>query len=273
MGSRWFAGLVLLLVGAAPALGASPGLQAHRAVYDLKLQANQKDSGVETVQGRLVMEWASVCDGYILNQRLLTRTVDMSGDEQVFDYSVATWESRDGLAFRFNARNSMNGALVEETSGTAKLDGTGERGSASFTKPEKTTLELPAGTIFPTEHTLRLVNAGRRGLGFYGVRLFDGSTTDAVYDTTAAIGAASRAGVEAAGEPGLVAGLTSWPISLAYYPLGRGAPEEGSEGLPEFEIGRRLYENGIAGDVLRDSRDFALGGRLTLLQKLPAGGC
>ena len=71
----------------------------------------------------------------------------------------------------------------------------------------------------------------------------------------------------------LVAGLTSWPISLAYYPLGRGAPEEGSEGLPEFEIGFRLFENGIAGDVLLDYRDFALGGRLTLLQKLPAGGC
>ena len=258
--------VVLLCLVLAPPLAAAPPLQAHRAIYDLTLKGAAGGSGIEQVHGRLVMEWGQVCDGYILNQRLLTRTLDVHGGEQVYDYSVATWESRDGLRFRFNARNTVNGSLVEETVGTAALDSVGAAGNAAFSKPEQRDVALPPGTVFPTEHTVRLIAAAEAGRSLAEVTVFDGSGLESVYHTIAGIGPPSGRPVRGSGDMDLVAGRRSWPVSLAYFPRGS------KELLPEFEIGFRLFENGIAGDILLDYQDFALNGRLAALQRLPGGG-
>ena len=59
----------------------------------------------------------------------------------------------------FVIRKLRDGDVAEETRGRAKLSGPGEAGQAEFTQPEASTVELPRGTMFPTEHTLLLIRS------------------------------------------------------------------------------------------------------------------
>ncbi len=249
------------------AAGFSP--QPHRAVYDLTLKRASNANVVEA-GGRLVMEWSADCEGHVLNQRILTRMVDSEGQEVLNDYQVTSWESLDGASFRFNSRNEVNGELVEEVAGAARLERPGGPGVVSFTKPEAATLDLPAGVLFPTEHTLAVIRAARAGKRMIELPLFDGSGADALFSTFSVIGEAEQGSPEAA-RYALLGGVASWPIHLAYFPIPPKSEEP--EGVPEFETGMRLFENGVTGDLVLDYGGFKLGGVLSHLDALPRPSC
>src|SRR5258707_3391937 len=103
-------------------------------------------------------------------------------------YSVASWESKDGLVYRFDTRNVVNGELQEEFSGKAELDGPGQGGHANFRKPNGESVELPPGTVFPTEHTKALLVRAAAGDSVVTRMLFDGSGTDGLFEATAFVG-------------------------------------------------------------------------------------
>jgi hypothetical protein len=256
-------------VQAAGALAAGLSPQPHRAVYDLSLKRATNANVVEA-GGRLVMEWAADCEGHVLNQRILTRLVDSEGEEVLNDYQVTSWESLDGASFRFSSRNEINGELVEEVSGSAKLERPGGPGRVSFTKPEAASLDLPAGVLFPTEHTLAVIRAARAGKRMVELPLFDGSGTDALFSTFSVIGDPDRKAPEAERHAALE-GVVSWPVHLAYFPIPP-KPEQ-PEGVPEFETGMRLFENGVTGDLMLDYGGFKLGGVLSRLDALPRPSC
>jgi hypothetical protein len=253
-------------LGRALAAGLSP--QPHRAVYDLSLK--RATANVVEAGGRLVMEWSADCEGHVLNQRILTRLVDTEGEEVLNDYQVTSWESLDGVSFRFNSRNEVNGELVEEVAGAARLERPGGPGVANFTKPQAATLELPAGVLFPTEHTLAVIRAARAGKRMIEIPLFDGSGSDGLFSTFSVIGEAERSSPEAERHD-MLGGVVSWPVHLAYFPI-PSKPDE-LEGVPEFETGMRLFENGVTGDLLLDYGGFKLGGVLSRLDTLPRPSC
>jgi len=49
--------------------------------------------------------------------------------------SFVTWESKDGLRYRFNQKQTRNGEVDQEIRGEARLDGPGKGGVAEFAKP------------------------------------------------------------------------------------------------------------------------------------------
>jgi hypothetical protein len=249
------------------AAGLSP--QPHRAVYDLSLKRASSASLAEA-DGRLVMEWTADCEGHVLNQRIVTHLVDSEGAEVLNDYQVTSWESLDGASYRFNSRNEVNGELVDEVAGSAKLERPGGPGLVTFTKPEPSTLELPAGVLFPTEHTLAVIRAARAGKRMVELPLFDGSGSDALFLTFSVIGKPERTAPEAERHAEL-AGVVSWPVHLAYFPIPPKA--EQSMETPEFETGMRLFENGVTGDILLDYGGFKLNGVLSHLDALPRPSC
>jgi hypothetical protein len=263
--------LVLAQTSAAPlAVAAGLAPQPHRAIYDLTLKRTSSSGSVAEAGGRLVMEWTADCDGHIVNQRILTRLVDSEGDEVLNDYQVASWESLDGARFRFNARNEINGEVIEEVSGVAELEAPGGPGSVRFSKPAGATLELPRGVTFPTEHTLAVIRAARAGDRLADIPLFDGSGPDALFHTFSVIGELERDAPEARRHNAL-AGVASWPVHLAYFPA---VPKpDRPEGVPEFETSMRLFENGVTGDIVLDYGSFKLGGALSRLEPLPRPSC
>ncbi|WP_439814757.1 cell envelope integrity EipB family protein [Zavarzinia sp. CC-PAN008] len=243
-------------------------LVPHRAVYDLKLGDAKMSSGVEALDGRMVMEWADACDGYTLTQRIQTRIYSSDGDPTVTDFRITTWESKDGKSFRFAARQTTNDQVTEDYKGSAVLKDDGS-GLVSYTQPSNGQLELGKGTLFPTQHTLALIEAAQAGKHLLSKRVFDGSGPDVSYEAVAALGKPIAADVTLPQGKGveMLKGQPSWPMQLAYFPLVT------TDGVPEYEIGFRMFQNGISTNLVLNYGDFSVNGVLNELQTLPEPGC
>jgi hypothetical protein len=258
--------LAMLLFAALPSAAETIELQPYRAVYDLSLASAKSGSGITALDGLLVIEWAEACDGYKLDQRMGFRLTRADRGDMMSDIQVETLESKDGTQFRFSVRSSVDHKVVDEMVGTASLDGPGKGGSATFKKPRGKTLELPPGTIFPTEHTRVLVERALAGERRIARTVFEGSNVDTPYQAVAFLGPGSDREAEE-GVHDLLAGRQSWSARVAYFPLA------GRDGVPEYEVGFRMFSNGISDRLLLDYGDFVVSGALTRLEALAGSGC
>jgi hypothetical protein len=259
--------LLLLIALSAPALGASRiVLASHRAFYELKLLRTDPTGAIASARGRLALEFNEVCDGYTLTQRLRTEIASAEGGVVNNDYTVTTWESFDGLVFRFRIHNASNAEPPEEYIGIARLTAAGRAGNVEFKKPERTKLVLPSGTVFPTEHQILLLRAALSGKRLVRVRVFDGGGSEGLNEASGFIGPELP---KLAGEGALASlqGQRSWKGRVAYFPLKTG------DERPIYEVGFRLFENGVGDDLVLDYGDYALSGTLTRLELLPRPSC
>lgn len=255
-----FGTAVLALSLATPVIAAPIELLSHRAAYRLTLASPNGSAGVTAVQGGLVMEWRAECDGWISSQRLGFVAATDEGPGFTYDVRFNSWESRDNTKLRFTVRSFMGAKVKEEFSGEAALQGIGAEGSAHYDAPEGTELNLPAGTIFPTEHVRRLIEAARNGDRVVSHAVFDGSGEDALANVSAVIGPAkSRTGANGAEE--------RWPVNLAYYGT------KDSDTTPDFQISFEMNDQGVLYDVMLDYGDFALKAVLEKLEPVPAPEC
>lgn len=245
-----------------------PKLASHRAVYDLSMARADVTGAIADVRGQMALEFLDVCDGYTLTQRMRMELIGAEGETTASDYSVASWESADGLKYRFLIRNTSPGQTLAEFEGTAQLTGPGKRGAVAFSKPAGQTLELPAGVIFPTEHTVLLLRAAGSGQKMVLARVFDGDPKDGVNDVSGFIGReippAKAPPAAAAAE---LAKFRSWRGSLAYFPI------NATSELPDYELGFRLFDNGIGDELVFDYGDFAVSARISLLELPQAPTC
>ncbi len=256
---------LLLVVVSTSVSAQAPALLAHRAIYDLGLDRSTSGSGIIGARGRLVMEWADTCDGYTLNQRIRNE-LRQTGNDYIADLTVSTWEANDGSAFRFSSRHVVNDKTVEEVLGRAKSASDGGEGKADFKKPSKSTLTLPRGTIFPTQHALLLLERAARGEKFIRATVFDGSSNEGLQATTAVIVERFPRGTYKGQGDSVLGPLESWRMQIAYFKI----DPAGGDSQPEYEVAFRLFENGVSTDVILDYGDFALRGVLTIFESLPS---
>ena len=129
------AGLLLMAVGV-PALAAdvpvppaafasTAGLTPHRALYTMTLDpeaTGKKGGDITAAHGSMGFEVVDTCDGWAVRQRLRMTITDSDGQdvEMVTDYS--TWESRDGLRFRFTTNQTTGGTAASVTDGSATIE-------------------------------------------------------------------------------------------------------------------------------------------------------
>jgi hypothetical protein len=254
-------GVLVLGLGVAEPVAAAVELLSHRAAYRLSLADAAGAVGVSDVRGGLVLEWRESCEGSISTQRL--GFVATMGDGPDFSYDVrfSSWESPDHKRLRFNVRSFDGGDLFEEYQGEALLD---ERGSgrAAFAKPSPEAIELPVGTLFPTEHMRRLIEGAAEGEVVVSHDVFDGSGFEGLSRITAVIGRSKPVADEAA-----ASGRLRWPVSLAYHDAG------GADDMPSFEITFELSERGVLHDLVLDYGDFALAAELEQLETFEAPHC
>jgi hypothetical protein len=269
---------VLLTVTIVPVVPAEPAgraatkafegvsLAGHRAVYELAMLRSDPSLSID-VRGRLALEFKDVCDGFTLTQRLQTETTGPDGGAHESDYSITTWESKDGLRLRFNIRHVEEGEPPEEFTGTARIASPGDKGVATFKKPPDLKVDLPAGMVFPSEHLAILIRAARGGDRFVAVKVFDGSGEDGMYEVGNSIGRLLDTGTLKDRKLEPLAGLKAWPVRLAYFQLGKSAER------PQYETGFRLFENGISDELVLDYGDYALKGTMTALDLFPKPAC
>jgi hypothetical protein len=245
-----------------PAEAAGIQLQPHRAVYELVMTHSGQGSGVANASGAIFYEFAEACDGWKISNRTIIRTLYEEGPEQTSDWTYTSWESRDGSSYRFSVASEVNGRPVDDIAGTAGT--TTDGGEARFTSPKARSLELTAGTLFPTRHIEALVSAARSGEQFLLADVFDGFASDSpYYSVNAFIGPRREPDTDA--KPGT--DVDSWKMRLAFF------DKQSREEKPDYELGIRYFENGVATEVLQDFGNMTIDGRLREIELLPRPEC
>jgi hypothetical protein len=266
---------IALFVALAP-VAIAADIDPHRALYSLTLGSSKSGSGVLAASGAMYYEWGETCDGWTVEQRFRLRIAYAESGGSELSSTLVTWESKDGLRYRFNEKRLHNGRLDEELHGEAHLDGPGKGGAAEFTKPERSTIVLPPGAIFPTAHTLLLIDHAKTDDRFISRSVFDGSAVEGATQITAVIGAeqtfaAALTDKDAAGADKPIDSpllhYPSWRVRLAFFP-----PDATSE-TPDYELGMRLLSNGVSQDMELDYGDYVVKAHLDEIEKLPKPAC
>lgn len=226
-------------------------LAAHRAVYQLTLGSAKGDIAGAT--GTMAYEVLDSCDGWATRQRLDMTITNRDGQDikMVSDYS--TWEAKDGLRLRFQTRQTTDTAVTSEVAGEATLPAPGEIGSVHYLVPAESTKALPAGTLFPMAHTAAIIAGAEAGRKFMAIPLFDGTSADGAQNSSIAV--TSWTGPAANKWPELAA-LPSGRVHVAFFDRNDNAQQ------PDYEVGMRYWQNGVADDLTMDFGDFVMSGKL-----------
>lgn len=240
-------------------------LVSHRALYTLSVARLDPRNYRSGIAGGLSLEFVQACDGYVLNQRFVIETT--TDDGTILNNMVLnSWEALDGQSFRFKMKDEVNGDVEQELNGEARVnDRSG--GSVRFTLPEDTALALPPMTLFPTDHTVRLLALARSGGNWLQASVYDGASSEAYSEVGGFIGGElpAESGTNPVLEP--LKGQRSWRIRLAYF------TSDKAQDTPDYEIAYRLYENGVADDIVFDYGDYAIRASLKLLELKPRDAC
>ena len=246
------------------AVEAGVELASHRAVYSMDLSSTQSGSGIVGAHGTLNYEFSDACDGWVVENRMDIRYTYLEGGDVDATTDFVTWESKDGLKYRFRLRNTRDGQVTDEIEGDASLRGKGLGGNVHYTRPEVMTKVLPKGTLFPTIHTQELMAEAEKGGHAFHRVVFDGSDTQGPFDVNALIGK-ERPLSDAAAFPQLKS--PSWPIRMAFFPM------DGQEAEPDFEMSVDYHANGIVQTLQQGFKGFSLAGRLESLEPIQQQAC
>ena len=272
-------------------------LQPHRAVYDIGLDDTGPAMSISSITGRVVYElMGSECEGYAQNMRFVTETASTEGQTSTTDLRTSSWEDAAFRRMRFSTSTYANDQLTEQSQGTAaktdaeaklagksrpaeKVSGLPPAAAQSLaidmTKPERKSARISEPAYFPIDHSVALIRTAKAGGRTFSGNLYDGSEGgEKYYFTSAAIGRVSpKPGLEAVpkltGDVKKLAGLRSWPVSIAYF-----KPETRHfDQLPLYEMAFRFHENGITSDLVIDHGEYRLKGELKELTLLDQSPC
>jgi hypothetical protein len=262
------AALVLLIAGSTGWAGSAGAadIMPHRALYTMNLSKAGGDAGVTGASGTMAYQWGEACDGWTVEQRYRLKMAYAESADVSIASNFVTWEAKDGQRYRFNQKETRNGADNEEIRGEAKLDGDGKGGTADFEKPEGKSFKLPPGVLFPSAHTVFLIDKAQGGENFISQHIFDGATAESAVLVSAVIGPKVEPDGEAAKNNPLL-NRPGWRVRLAFFPADPKAEK------PDYELGMLLLDNGVSRDMVIDYGDYAIRAKLDDVEALPKPGC
>ncbi len=248
-------------------LQANVELQPHRAYYTVTMDGRPDPrSSVTDARGTMVIEFEKVCGGWTLQQRSETRMYHNDGRVEHIRWGYVTFEAEDGSLFTFNTYRKTNDELVEDIRGRAEKKG--NTIVVTYQKPEKKTLKLPEGVLFPTQHVKTLLNAAEGKEQIFPHVVFDGSSDEGASEINVFVGAqkmientpASKTTPQLANQP-------FWPVRFAVY-----GPEK-TDYEPIYVTTQDLLPNGIIKQYVIDYGGIKIHGVLERLELLRESGC
>ena len=234
-----------------PPVAQSP-LVAHKALYSLTLDtATSRD--VIAARGTMGYEVTDACDGWAVRQRLNMTITNSDGQDIQMSSDYATWESKDGLKFRYHMRQTTDTAVTSQTDGEASLQKPGGSGEARYSSPHDSTSALPPGTLFPMAHTAAIIAAARDKKHFIAIPLFDGTDENGVEDSFIVV-IDWKPPTQNKWAP--LASLPSTKVHIAFF-------DHGPEAVtPSYEVAMRYWENGVADDMKMNFGDFVMNAKM-----------
>ena len=240
-------------------------LLAHRALYTLTFDPaatsrQQSGSDITGARGTMGYEVLDACDGWAVRQKLQMTVTNSDGKDVQMSSDYTTWESKDGLKFRFHMTQMTDNNITSQTDGDAFLNAQGGTGEAHFSKPNDETKALPAGTYFPTAHTVTILEAARAGKKFLAVPLFDGTDDAGTEDSSIAI--VDWKPPYQTSYPALTS-LPSARVRLAFF------DRKPDTTTPTYQVGLRYWQNGVADDMQMDFGDFVMDAKMSEFNAQP----
>ena len=248
-----------------PSRAAAVQLLPHRAVYDFNLGNVRSDKAVAGLTGRMVYEFTgSACDGYTQTMRFLTRTTAASGTVTLTDQRTTSWEDETGRNYKFQSSQYRDQKLVEQAAGTAKRGESAEDTRVDLTHPDKRRTAIGGDAMFPVQHSIKLIEAARRGRTTFTADFFDGSEGgEKSYVVSAQIGRQVAAGFNKSlprvGQADKLDGVQAWPVMLSYFEQG----SETKDAVPAYEMGFVFMANGVSRRLVIDNGDYTMKGELS----------
>jgi hypothetical protein len=233
----------------------------HHAVYELSLKSGGHGD-VSDVTGTIVFDWEDACDGWAVSYRMNMNFLYQTGTEIEFGANIASWESKDGRRYRFFVKRLQGEQVTEEFRGDAELSAAGGPGQARYSLPEEKTIDLPAGTLFPTAHSMRVLEMMAHGDRFFWTNFFDGSDGNGVLGVNAIVTDRKNSDSAAGKAWPLLAGTANNNVRMAFF-----KPTDESE-LPESEQELLMFDNGITSELIFDYGEFSVLGKLKELKPL-----
>ena len=249
------------------AADAAVSFTPHRAVYSLTLDKSRGNGSISRAEGKLEFEWADICTGWTVSQRTLVQLVSSEGQVIDFGWTLNSMEAKDGTYYRYFIRRLNAGGPEEDQRGEARLTGPGQGGTAEYTEPAPQEVTLPKGTLFPTAHSLLLLDSFERAQMPLWRLIFDGSGDSGLYGVNAVLSQAVPADSATRFDSPLLKGKKSWRLHLAFFGMDK------TDSVPEHEQALRMYSNGVVDEMLLDYGDFILRADLQSLEGLPDPKC
>jgi len=231
---------------------AAPTIAGHRATYALGLKSST-DQGVLAADGSMTYDVTDACTGWTTSQHLIINLTDRDGREVRMVSDYATFETKDGSKLTFHTKQMTDQTVTEQLDGVAVLDRSGGHGHADFSAPEHKRVLLPAGTMLPNAHTLAVLQAAMTGKRFLAVPLFDGTGSDGAQDSFVTIENWHGPRTE---KWSSLSGLPSGRVHVAFF------DRDQTTEMPDYEIGMRYFNNGVADDLAMNFGDFVMAGKL-----------
>ena len=258
-----------LAVAALLALAGAAGgaeIMPHRALYTMTLGRTNGDAAVTGATGTMAYQWGETCDGWTIEQHYRLRMGYADAPDVRIASNFVTWEARDGLRYRFNQKETRNGADDDELRGAARLDGAGKGGTAQFETPAGKSFKLPPGALFPSAHTIFLIDRAKAGATFIAKHVFDGATAEGAVLVSAVIGPKVEPDAAAAKKSPLL-NRPGWHVRLAFFPADPRQEE------PDYELGMLLLDNGVSREMQIDYGDYAIRAKLDDIEPAPKPAC
>jgi len=249
-------------------------LPSYEAVYDLRLTHASASTGPRAAVGTFTSHFAETCDGWDVKSHTLIDLAFRDDTNFTNERFFSSWESKSGTDYRFAARTTKNGKVVEAFKGTAKLGPGG--GKAVYEvpaqdgekDPDKITIVLPRDTLLPVAHSRALLTRAEHGDGLFRAVVLDGASSTGPRVTSIAIGARQAAdnGEGSMIDPTLL-GTPSWRLSSAFFNLNE------QRDTPNSEVLWQLHDSGVTRSFEQTFSDFVVSATLKKLRRLDKPVC
>lgn len=249
-------------LAATPLLAAE--LASQNALYDLKLV---ESAGGETLSatGSMAYSVQKTCAGWVTRQTLDIQSVTRKDGPTHMRSEYTTLESPDSRHLTFSTHETRDGQLLQALHGQASLNPDGS-GTAHYDKPLSTTRTLPVGTVFPMAHMANLIAAMQAGKADLASPLFDGTVADGAEDTYATI-LHRNAPAPLPTLPPPAPDVASSQVHVGFF------EQAGHAMTPVYELGMRVFTNGVSDALDMNFGDFRMQGTLHALTLPPTPTC
>ncbi len=248
---------------------AMAGVIAHRAVYDLTLKNAQDRAGIEGLEGRMVVNVENTaCKTWSLTVRMVNRYYLKDGRTRIIDNESSSVEASDGRTFRFTQSQQVDGRIEQDVNLMIDRQDRVAEAIGKLLKPSERDFKVAPGALFPVAHQEKLLQTARAGGDRDRSIVFSGSE-DAKSELVVTVFSDARSDFKEEGDGfETLHGLASWSALASYFTLTKGGDE-----TPSYQVQFKLFENGVAGDLTIQYKDFSIAGELSKVEVLDAPNC